>query len=128
MGHDGRRWNPWPGAPGCGRQVVSIWANGGASPTATTGRMKRRRDALPALVVSRTGSRPVPTSTNCPQLLPLDCLPDRFEAGAKEYDLPIVAQVPILFATLGFLETKRLQGWKETGTVSRLPILELCAC
>ena len=41
----------------------------------------------------------------------------RYEAGAKEYDLPVIAQVPILFATLGFLETKRLQGWKETGTV-----------
>ncbi|GAX81227.1 hypothetical protein CEUSTIGMA_g8659.t1 [Chlamydomonas eustigma] len=39
-----------------------------------------------------------------------------WEAGAKDYDLPVIAQVPILFATLGFLETKRLKGWKETGT------------
>ena len=47
------------------------------------------------------------------------CLyPPRWLAGTKEYDLPVIAQIPVLFATLGFLETKRLQGWKETGTVS----------
>lgn len=41
-----------------------------------------------------------------------------YEAGAAQYDLPVVAQIPILFMTLGFLETKRYQGFKETGTVS----------
>jgi len=39
-----------------------------------------------------------------------------FEAGAKDYDLPVIAQIPILFLTFGFLETKRYQGFKETGT------------
>ena len=41
-----------------------------------------------------------------------------YEAGAAEYDLPVIAQVPILFLVMGFLETKRFQGFKETGTVS----------
>lgn len=41
-----------------------------------------------------------------------------FEAGAAEYDLPVIAQVPILFLVMGFLETKRFQGFRETGTVS----------
>ena len=49
---------------------------------------------------------------------PLCLSPSRWLAGTKEYDLPVIAQIPVLFATLGFLETKRLQGWKETGTVS----------
>eukprot|EP00195_Chlamydomonas_chlamydogama_P016877 CAMPEP_0202890088 /NCGR_PEP_ID=MMETSP1392-20130828/600_1 /ASSEMBLY_ACC=CAM_ASM_000868 /TAXON_ID=225041 /ORGANISM="Chlamydomonas chlamydogama, Strain SAG 11-48b" /LENGTH=216 /DNA_ID=CAMNT_0049573579 /DNA_START=75 /DNA_END=725 /DNA_ORIENTATION=- len=39
-----------------------------------------------------------------------------FEAGAKDYDLPVIAQIPILFLVMGFLETKRFQGWKESGT------------
>jgi len=39
-----------------------------------------------------------------------------YEAGAAEYDLPVIAQVPILFLVLGFLETKRYIGFKETGT------------
>eukprot|EP00798_Chlamydomonas_sp_ICE-L_P013373 gene13373-19218_t len=42
--------------------------------------------------------------------------PKWYLAGAKEYDLPVSAQLPILFAVLGLLETKRLQGYKETGT------------
>eukprot|EP00798_Chlamydomonas_sp_ICE-L_P023352 gene23352-30604_t len=46
----------------------------------------------------------------------LGVTPKWFMAGAAEYDLPISAQLPVLFATLGFLETKRLQGYKETGT------------
>lgn len=59
--------------------------------------------------------------------IPLAWIPHRrFEAGAKDYDLPVVAQVPVLFATLGFLETKRLKGWKETGTVSFIVILLIC--
>eukprot|EP00967_Tisochrysis_lutea_P045882 scaffold55667_cov23-Tisochrysis_lutea.AAC.1 len=41
-----------------------------------------------------------------------------YEAGAAEYDLPVQAQVPILFLVMGFLETKRFQGFRETGTVS----------
>uniref|UniRef100_A0AC62AEM5 Lhca9 n=1 Tax=Dunaliella tertiolecta TaxID=3047 RepID=A0AC62AEM5_DUNTE len=39
-----------------------------------------------------------------------------YEAGAAEYDLPVQAQVPILFLVMGFLETKRFQGFRETGT------------
>lgn len=39
-----------------------------------------------------------------------------YEAGAKEYDLPVIAQLPIFFLVMGFLETKRFQGFKETGT------------
>lgn len=39
-----------------------------------------------------------------------------FEAGAQQYDLPLLPQLAILFAVLGFLETKRYIGFKETGT------------
>lgn len=39
-----------------------------------------------------------------------------FEAGQASYDLPVVAQVPILFLVMGFLETKRYIGFKETGS------------
>lgn len=42
-----------------------------------------------------------------------------YEAGAAEYDLPVIAQVPIFFLVSGFFETKRYIGFKETGTVSR---------
>jgi len=41
-----------------------------------------------------------------------------YEAGAAEYDFPVIAQLPILFLVMGFLETKRFQGFKETGAVS----------
>lgn len=41
-----------------------------------------------------------------------------YEAGRAEYDLPVIAQIPILFLVMGFLETKRFVGFKETGTVS----------
>lgn len=52
-----------------------------------------------------------------------------FEAGAAEYDLPVIAQVPILFLVMGFLETKRYQGWKETGTVSDESLVaSACSC
>ena len=37
-------------------------------------------------------------------------------AGQKEYDLPVIAQVPVLFLLFSFLEMKRLAGWKETKT------------
>ncbi|KAG1673573.1 hypothetical protein FOA52_003873 [Chlamydomonas sp. UWO 241] len=46
----------------------------------------------------------------------LGVTPAWYEAGAKEYDFPVIAQVPILFLVMGFLETKRFQGFKETGT------------
>lgn len=39
-----------------------------------------------------------------------------YEAGAAQYDLPVIAQIPILFLVVGFLETKRYIGFKETGT------------
>lgn len=41
-----------------------------------------------------------------------------FEAGAKPspIDLPVIAQLGILFPVLGFLETKRYMGFKETGS------------
>lgn len=41
-----------------------------------------------------------------------------YEAGAATYELPVIAQVPILFLVMGFLETKRYQGFKKSGTVS----------
>lgn len=39
-----------------------------------------------------------------------------YEAGQAEYTLPVIAQIPILFLVMGFLETKRYIGFKETGT------------
>ena len=50
-----------------------------------------------------------------------------YEAGAKEYDLPVIAQLPIFFLVMGFLETKRFQGFKETGTVSGSSAIILAA-
>lgn len=50
-----------------------------------------------------------------------------YEAGAKEYDLPVIAQLPIFFLVMGFLETKRFQGFKETGTVSGSSAITLAA-
>jgi light-harvesting complex I chlorophyll a/b binding protein 5 len=44
--------------------------------------------------------------------------PKWFEAGAKEYDIPAAPLTAIEFVVLGFLETKRWQGFKETGSVS----------
>nr|6SL5_6 Chain 6, Lhca6 [Dunaliella salina] len=44
-----------------------------------------------------------------------------FEAGAAEYDLPVQAQVPILFLVMGFLETKRFQGFRESGFINSYP-------
>lgn len=41
-----------------------------------------------------------------------------YEAGAASYDIPILPQLGILFPTLGFFETKRYIGFKQTGTVS----------
>jgi len=39
-----------------------------------------------------------------------------FEAGAADYGIPNSALLAIEFTVLGFLETKRYIGWKETGT------------
>merc|ERR1712224_827379 len=39
-----------------------------------------------------------------------------FEAGAKDYGFPILPLIAIEFVIMGFLETKRYQGFKETGT------------
>merc|ERR1711977_603402 len=38
-----------------------------------------------------------------------------FEAGAKEYNFPLLPLIAIEFLIMGFLETKRHQGFKETG-------------
>jgi hypothetical protein len=43
--------------------------------------------------------------------------PPRYEAGAAKYDFPVEAQLPIFWLVMGFLETKRYIGFKETGTV-----------
>ena len=42
--------------------------------------------------------------------------PKWFEAGAKDYGVPLVPLTAVEFLILGFLETKRYQGFKETGT------------
>lgn len=42
--------------------------------------------------------------------------PKWFEAGGKEYDIDFLPLLAIEFATLGFLETKRYQGFKTTGS------------
>ncbi|MEW5303681.1 MAG: hypothetical protein WDW36_006350 [Sanguina aurantia] len=39
-----------------------------------------------------------------------------YEAGAATYDIPLLPQLGILFPTLGFFETKRYIGFKQTGT------------
>jgi hypothetical protein len=44
--------------------------------------------------------------------------PAWYEAGAKEYDIPATPLTAIEFVVMGFLETKRYQGFKQTGTVS----------
>ncbi len=46
--------------------------------------------------------------------------PKWWDAGAKEYAIPAAPLLAIEFATLGFLELKRWQGWKETGEVCPL--------
>jgi light-harvesting complex I chlorophyll a/b binding protein 5 len=38
-----------------------------------------------------------------------------FDAGAKDYDFPLYPLVAVEFLIMGFLETKRYQGFKETG-------------
>lgn len=48
----------------------------------------------------------------------LGVTPAWWEAGAKEYDIPVIPLTAIQFTIMGFLETKRFQGFKQTGTVS----------
>merc|ERR1712072_241869 len=38
-----------------------------------------------------------------------------FEAGAKDYNFPLMPLTAIEFLIMGFIETKRYQGFKETG-------------
>merc|ERR1712226_533889 len=38
-----------------------------------------------------------------------------FEAGAKDYEFPLLPLIAIQFLIMGFLETKRYQGFKKTG-------------
>ena len=54
--------------------------------------------------------------------------PKWFEAGAKDYGIPIAPLVAVQFLVMGFLETKRFQGWKETGTVRAVACVCVCAC
>jgi light-harvesting complex I chlorophyll a/b binding protein 5 len=42
-------------------------------------------------------------------------LPKWYEAGGLEYGIPPLAQLAILAPVMGFLETKRLEGWLATG-------------
>jgi hypothetical protein len=42
-------------------------------------------------------------------------LPKWYEAGALEYGIPPLAQLAILAPVMGFLETKRLEGFLATG-------------
>ncbi len=56
----------------------------------------------------------------------LGVTPKWFEAGAKDYGTPLVPLLAIEFLIMGFLETKRYQGFKETGTVSGAPCNRGC--
>ena len=47
--------------------------------------------------------------------------PKWFEAGAKDYGYSPLALIALEFLLLGFLEVKRYQGFKRTGTVSPPP-------
>ena len=44
--------------------------------------------------------------------------PSWWEAGAKDYGVDNTALLAVEATIMGFLETKRYQGFKETGTVS----------
>jgi len=41
--------------------------------------------------------------------------PKWFEAGARDYGAPLPALIAVQAVIMGFLETKRYEGWKETG-------------
>merc|ERR1719321_1663191 len=42
-------------------------------------------------------------------------LDEWFEAGAKDYGFPLLPLIAIEFLIMGYLETKRYQGFKQTG-------------
>lgn len=46
----------------------------------------------------------------------LGVTPSWYEAGGKEYDIPATPLTAIEFIVMGFLEIKRYQGFKQTGT------------
>jgi len=46
----------------------------------------------------------------------LGVTPEFWNAGAKDYGVPMAPLTAIEFVIMGFLETKRYQGFKETGT------------
>lgn len=46
----------------------------------------------------------------------LGVTPVWYEAGSKDYGIPMEPLTAVEFATFGFLELKRYQGFKETGT------------
>jgi light-harvesting complex I chlorophyll a/b binding protein 5 len=53
----------------------------------------------------------------------LGVTPVWYEAGAKgTYDIPFLALIAIQAPVMGFLETKRLEGFKATGSVRPLSI------
>lgn len=47
----------------------------------------------------------------------LGVAPAWFEAGSKDYNFPNAPLLAVEAVIMGFLETKRLQGFKSTGTV-----------
>jgi light-harvesting complex I chlorophyll a/b binding protein 5 len=47
----------------------------------------------------------------------LGVTPEWWNAGAKDYGVPMAPLTAMEFLIMGFLETKRYQGFKETGTV-----------
>lgn len=51
----------------------------------------------------------------------LGVTPKWFEAGAKPYPIDPLPLLALEFIFLGFLETKRYQGYKNTGSVRLLP-------
>lgn len=56
----------------------------------------------------------------------LGVTPKWFEAGGKEYDIDFLPLLAIEFVVFGFLETKRYQGFKTTGSVRVLPLAAHC--
>jgi hypothetical protein len=52
--------------------------------------------------------------------------PKWFEAGAKDYGIPPITLIGLEAFLFGFIELKRLQGYKKTGGVGGLLLLLLC--
>ena len=60
-----------------------------------------------------------PHACTCASTHPCTCTCVRsrpLQAGSEEYWAPTAPLLAIEFVVLGFLELKRFQGWKETGT------------